>query len=419
MGLMEKLKLGPHYRMERFSLLFGVMLVGLLLTVSACFVAHVQKQGNTIGEQAIYTTEFETSRTGVSGKVENVYTSKDKTKTFLLLSFDDVSTISTNADNYQMFLTGATVEQNKETLDGLPSGSIYMFGNTGYMGIYLVNRDGFSPQILDLVVRCNAELQTQESQDVDEEVEDQSFVNHDQFRVYFNPGASQAEHLDCLDADKAPSVSDFYDEAVIEPQEDELHATLTDQVNQLRVDLNTIQEYEQRVENAGINLPSEPDIIAGDKVVQNDDGTYTYKPATVVPGGYDLDWQHTSVVDGFLDDLIAETDTPNMTQDQFFAMMAREANGDATGNQLDRNDIEWTLNDGTPIASLSGGSNASRYTQYTELCNNLTSAWRTYYNAKVTYQRDTLGELLDLEVQKDSILTGSSINTSDNVLQCY
>ena len=419
MGLMEKLKLGPHYRMERFSLLFGVMLVGLLLTVGACFVAHVQKQGNTIGEQAIYTTEFETSRTGVSGKVENVYTSKDKTKTFLLLSFDDVSTISTNADNYQMFLTGATVEQNKETLDGLPSGSIYMFGNTGYMGIYLVNRDGFSPQILDLVVRCNAELQTQESQDVDEEVEDQSFVNHDQFRVYFNPGASQAEHLDCLDADKAPSVSDFYDEAVIEPQEDELHATLTDQVNQLRVDLNTIQEYEQRVENAGINLPSEPDIIAGDKVVQNDDGTYTYKPATVVPGGYDLDWQHTSVVDGFLDDLIAETDTPNMTQDQFFAMMAREANGDATGNQLDRNDIEWTLNDGTPIASLSGGSNASRYTQYTELCNNLTSAWRTYYNAKVTYQRDTLGELLDLEVQKDSILTGSSINTSDNVLQCY
>lgn len=419
MGLMEKLKLGPHYRMERFSLMFGLLMVSLLVVTGMCFVAHVQTQNNTIGEQAIYSTEFQTSRTGVSGKVVNVYSSEDRTKAFLLLQFDDTSMMSTNANNYQMFLTGASVEQNKQTLDGIPSGSVYMFGNTGYMGVYLVNKDGFGPQILDLVVRCNSELQTQESQDVDKEVEDKSFVDHDQFRVYFNPGASKAEHLACLDSNKAPSVSDFYNEAVIVPQEEKLHETLTKQVDQLRVDLNKIDEYAERVENAGINLPATPDIIAGDKVVTNEDGTYTYKPATVVPGGYDLDWQNHSVVDGFLDDLIAETDTPNMTVDQFFAMMAREANGDATGNQLDTNRIEWTLNDGTALSSLSGGSSASRYTKYTEMCNDLTSAWRTYYNAKVTYQRDTLGSLLDLEVDKDSVLTGSSINTSENVLQCY
>lgn len=418
MGLMEKLKLGPHYRMERFSLLFCVMVVGILVTTVSCFVAHVQTQNTTLGEQAIYSTEFETSKTGVSGKVIDVYSSEDKAKTLLLLKFDDTKVVSTNADNYQMFLTGASVEQNKQTLDGIPSGSIYMFGNTGYMGIYLVNKDGFGPQILDLVVRCNSELQTNASEDVDEEVEDKSFVDYDQFRVYFNPGASKAKHLDCLDGSKAPSIKDFYNEAVITPQEDEIHAQLETQVNNMRVSLNQIHEYEERLETEGITVPAEPSVIAGDKVITNDDGSYTYKPTTVLPGGYDLDWQHTSVVDGFIDDLIAKTDSPNMTVDQYFAMMTREANADASGNQLDTNNIEWQLNDGTLISSLSGGK-SSRYTKYMEMCNDLTNAWRTYYNQKVDYQREMLGSLLDLEVSKDGILTSSSVNTSENVLQCY
>lgn len=418
MGLMEKLKLGPHYRMERFSLLFCVMVVGILVTTVSCFVVHVQTQNTTLGEQAIYSTEFETSKTGVSGKVIDVYSSEDKAKTLLLLKFDDTKVVSTNADNYQMFLTGASVEQNKQTLDGIPSGSIYMFGNTGYMGIYLVNKDGFGPQILDLVVRCNSELQTNASEDVDEEVEDKSFVDYDQFRVYFNPGASKAKHLDCLDGSKAPSIKDFYNEAVITPQEDEIHAQLETQVNNMRVSLNQIHEYEERLETEGVTVPAEPSVIAGDKVITNDDGSYTYKPATVLPGGYDLDWQHTSVVDGFIKGLIEKTDSPNMTVDQYFAMMTREANGDASGNKLDTNNIEWQLNDGTLISSLSGGK-SSRYTKYMEMCNDLTNAWRTYYNQKVDYQREMLGSLLDLEVSKDSILTSSSVNTSENVLQCY
>lgn len=418
MGLMEKLKLGPHYRMERFSLLFCVMVVGILVTTVSCFVAHVQTQNTTLGEQAIYSTEFETSKTGVSGKVIDVYSSEDKAKTLLLLKFDDTKVVSTNADNYQMFLTGASVEQNKQTLDGIPSGSIYMFGNTGYMGIYLVNKDGFGPQILDLVVRCNSELQTNASEDVDEEVEDKSFVDYDQFRVYFNPGASKAKHLDCLDGSKAPSIKDFYNEAVIAPQENEIHAQLETQVNNMRVSLNQIHEYEERLETEGITVPAEPSVIAGDKVITNDDGSYTYKPATVLPGGYDLDWQHKSVTDGFIKGLIEKTDSPNMTVDQYFAMMTREANADASGNKLDTNNIEWQLNDGTLISSLSGGK-SSRYTKYMEMCNDLTNAWRTYYNQKVDYQREMLGSLLDLEVSKDSILTSSSVNTSENVLQCY
>lgn len=418
MSVIDKLKLGKHYRMERFSALFTVLLASMIVVTSLCFVSHMQKQDSSLSETAIYSTKFTASKTGVTGTVENVYTSKDKTKTFLLLKFENVENISTNANNYQMFLTGASVERNKQTLDGQPSGSIYMFGNTGYMGVYLVNKDGFNPQILDLVIRGNAELQKSDvSDDIDEEVEDASFAKHDQFRVYFNPGAAKAEHLACLDSKSAPSAMSFYNEAVVKAAEAELHTALADEVDQLRIDLNQIVEREDRVKNANINLPARPQAIAGDTVVENKDGSYTYKPATLLPGGYNLDWQNTSVTDGFLADLIDDTDTPNMTTDQYFAMMSRERNGDASENQF-RTDIEWTMKDGTLVSALSG-SESGRYTELQKLCSDLTTSWNTYYSHKKAYQTQSLEKLLALEVSVDAVRTNSSINTDEDVLRCY
>lgn len=417
---MSKLKLfGPHYRMERFSVMFCALLAGLFLTTVACFGAHVESQNTTLDEKALYTQQFETSKTGVTGSVDAVYTSKDKTKSFLLLKFDDTKTISMDAKNYQMFLTGASVSRNKQTLSGSPSGSVYVFGNTGYMGVYLVNESGFTPQILDLVVRCNSELKQKSdstSEENKEAASDASFSKYDQFRVYYNPGGAKASHLDCLDKGKAPSVSDFYNEAIVAPEEKSIHDELKDEVNQMAVSLNQIDEYTQRLKTDDVTVPDEPEAIRGDKVKKNDDGSYTYEPATVLPGGYDLDWQHRSVTQGFIKDLIKKTDTPNMTVDQYFAMQTKAQNGDASSNEFDTN-IDWQLNDGTLIESLSG--NSTRYTKYTEECSDLTGAWRDYYSEKSTYQRTTLQKLLDLETSTDGILTSSTVNTSKGALTCY
>lgn len=421
MGIMDKLKLGKHYRMERFSMMFCSMLVGLFIVTGFCLTMHVNQQDNALVERALYSAKFELSRTGATGTVEDVYTSKDKTKTLLLLHFDDTDKMSMNAKNYQMFLTGASVERNKQTLDGKPSGSIYMFGNTGYMGVYLVNKDGFGPQILDLTIRANAELSAiEESSDVDSEVEDASFAKHDQLRVYFNPGGSEAKTLDCLNGSSAPSVTDFYNEAVVKNAEATLHEQLAKELDQMRVDLMNIEEMEDRASNAGLKLPLKPEVIDGDVIDVDKDGeteVLTYKPKTVLPGGYDLDWQHESVVDGFLDKLIAKTDTPNMTIDQFFAMMAREKNGDASQNQF-KNDYDWETTDGTLVADLNG-SNSTRYTEFTKLAQGVEQAYQTYYGHKRTYQQESLSELLVLELQADGVKTNASINTEDNVLQCY
>lgn len=415
MGLIDKLKLGKHYRMERFSLFFFVMVGALALVTVGCFLKHTESNEIQLSDQAVYSTAFTTSRTDVSGDVVGVYTSSDDTKTFVLLQFDDTDSMSLNASNYQMFMTAVDLNQNQIELSGSPSGSIYMFGSTGYMGIYLVNQSGFTSQILDLVVRCNVELLSS-TVDPDEDTDDGSFVTYDQFRIYFNPAGSEAGTLECLEGDSAPTMAQLYYEMVIAPQEEEVHTSLTELIEELRVALVQISEYEERVLSEGITIPTQPSFIMGDEVVELEDGTYEYVPATILSGGWDLDWENTTVFDGFLADLIAETGI-TMSEDDYLDMMYELQDEDSSGN-IKYEDYEWRLNDGTLIDDLSG-TNSSRYTTYVSLINNLITAWNTYYDLKAEYQYDLMNELLILEFDSEYILNSATINTDSGVLLCY
>lgn len=397
-----------HHRMERFSVMLISLVVCMAIVVGLCFKASLDAKSVTLGSTALYTTTATTSKSGVSGSVLDVYTSDDGTKSFIMVKFDDMSELSLNASNYSMYLTGAAVQGNDTNVDDSISGSLYIFGSTGYVGIYLVDASGFDSQILDLVVRLNSTLTAATS----------DTYEYDQFRIYFNPGASGASSLDCLNGDTTPSISDFYNEIVIQPQEEELHEELETQLEEMYVALETVAEYEERLVSEGIVVPDEPDSIAGDAVVVNDDGTYSYYPSTILAGGYDLDWQNISVIDGFLDDLIAESDDPTMTADEYLTMMSTEISLDSSSSGFNTDRFTWQLTDGTLIDDLSGTS-ASRYTEYSELCEDLVSAWKAYYQLKVEYQRTLLGELIELEVTKDTALTSANINSGSDALSIY
>ena len=421
----DKLKLGKHFRMERFALSFIVLFIGLSLVTGMCFVSHVKNQDTTITTRALYTTKFTTSKTQVTGTVEQVYVSNDKTRTFLLLHFDDINKVSANANKYQAFLTGADVERNAQTLKSEPSGSIYMFGNSGYMGVYLVNTEGFPAQILDLTIRCNSELVASESQASDE-MEDASFAKYDQFRVNFNPGATETVSLDCLNDDKAPSVKDLYNQSVVVSATETMHEALRTDMENMRVALNQIDEYEDRLSNTdNVQVPERPELIKGDTIdkddkdtVETEDDEYMFKPNSVVRGGYDFDWQGTTIEEGYLDDLIKATDTPTMTHDQFFAMKNAELLNSNSMSDFTSN-LEWMLKDGTKVADLNTGSNSGRYTTINADCQSLVTAWNTYYQAKTKYQVQDLGALLSLEADASLIESSASINTDSKVLLCY
>lgn len=419
--IVGKLKLGNHYRMERFTLLFCVLSVCLVLVMGFCAAADIRSHNVELGSKALYTTEFTTSRTNVTGEVDKVYTSKDKTKAFVLMKFSDVDKMSTNAENYQAFLTGASVKGNQAGLKSYPSGSIYVFGTTGYMGVYLVNTEGFPTQILDLTIRCNSELsETTTDVSSDDAKDDASFAKHDQFKVYFNPCASDATNIACLDSGKAPSKLDLYNQTVVDTEKKAIEEKLTTDLETMRTNLNQIQEYTDRLKNTdNIQVPDTPSVIAGDSITQDPETKkYMVKFKTVVDGGYDFDWQNTSIEDGWLDKLIAKTDSPTMTYDQYFAMQAKARKNSTQGNSIDT-DIKWTFNDGTLLEDLNSGGSSEKYTSVNKDCQKLVAAWNTYYQNKTNYQTDDLESLLSLEATAKQVQESASVNTSDKVIQCY
>lgn len=416
-GFFKMLRNRRHYRMEIFSVLLIFLMTVFLIVTALGFKVYLSKQSVELTNKAIYTTNFKTSLSEQNGKVEGVFKSKDGSKALLLIKFDSTANMSIDAKNYQLFLTSANVKGNDGTLRSRPSASIYMFGNTGYMGIYLANADGFKSQVLDLTVRANKEL-TGNSETPSSKESDASFSKYDQFRVYFNPGAGHATILKCLEGSKIPTAKDLYDGSVTAFVEKDVHKLLNDQVEKLRLDLNNIEEKENRVFNSDkIQKQARPSIISGDKIIEtkdsDDNKTYKFVAGSTVKGGVDFDWTEGSVSKGYLKSLISK-EAPGLSMEQYFTMKYKES----SENEFDINSYTWLLEDGTALKDTAGSENV-RYKGYNEDVQDMTAAWRQYYNDKKEYQTKLLFKLLEAETYSNIVKDTTTINTSDKVIQLY
>lgn len=423
MNIFSAIKRSKHYKMEIFSTLFCVLTLCMLFVLMGCFSEYLNITNNALNEQAIYTTRFTTSKTELTGEVIDVFTNEKNTKSLLLLKFDNIESVSTNAANYQCFLTGADVQRNPQNMKCSPSGGIYMFGSTGYMGIYLVNTKGFDCQILDLVVRCNSEIVA--SVENDKNYVDKSFDKYDQFRVYFNPAGTDAHKLDCLDNENM-TIFDLYEEMISYPQEQAIVEKLDSDLQQMYVNLSAIDEYKERLERDGVIVANTPYLIADDRVVSYDIATATSDTPddpdmsklmlvtdTTIAGGYNFDWRNGSVREGFLDDLIGES---GLSYAQFFAQKSREVNV----IDFSTSSIIWYLTDGTRVSDLNiGGDETGEYARLNNDISLLTTAWKNQYNDKYNYQVVDLKSLLLLEVSTRSVEHNSTVNMSENVIIVY
>lgn len=430
-GFMHMLHRGSHYKMERFAAMFTILIVCIGIVGGMCLHRDFKSQDNSIQTKAKYNSEFTTSKTDIKGDVVDVYASKDKTKAFVLFKFDDVSEVSTDANQYRSFLTVAPVKGNSRKVIGKPAGSFYVFGNTGYMGVYLVNDAGFSPQVLQLTVRSLKELKSNElSKSESEQAKtDPSFKKNDQFNIYANPGAKDATNIACLNGKKAPTINELFNETVGKTMEKEFKKQLAEDLNQMKASLTKIEEYSARLtKQDGVQLPDAPELVAGDSITVDDNGTkddldddkFVTKFGKIATGGYDFDWQHRHVGDGWLDKLIAKTDSPNMTPEQYFSMQVKARNGNNANGTSGLTDIKWMMKDGTPLEDLdTGNSNTGRYTDINKDCQNLVNAWQDYIRVKVQYQTTDLEKLLALDAISGVVGDTASINTDDKAVMVY
>lgn len=409
--------MGKHYRMERFIIFFSILALLMIITTGFGLKSKINKDRQIISDDVIYTRDFVTSRTEVAGKVVDVYTNTDKTKAFLLLKFENLSAISTNAENYQMFMTAANVSQNPQKFTA-PAASIYNFGSTGYMGVYFVKEDGFDKQIMTLTFRCNSELvEIKEKSDAEEVTRDKSFEKYDQFVVNFNPGGAKATIMECLNSDITPTYSDLYNQGIVIIEEAAIREELDTLLDKLRVDLNAIAEYQERlVAQWGVVIPEVPISIRGDKVTGTKlDGDLTLHTDYVMARGFHFDWRNGSIKDGYLEKLMSNEYN---SYEAFFADKNREISNDGFRTK----EIKWQLVDGMYLEDLNiGGSGGSRdrYTRINNDIQRLLQSWETYQADKSMYQTSKLRELLMLELDLRSIDRITTVNTGEKVLICY
>lgn len=428
-----------HASIERFGILFLSLAISMLVLLMSIGVRSYYIRRNQNTGRAIYTNSFTFSKSQTTGVVRGVYTSEDKSKCMLLLKFDSMSHISQKAEAYQMFLTGSTPNLTTSKLKSKPAGMFYLFGNSGYAGLYLYNEGGFPNQVLKLIVRSYDSL----GKTIDTDQDDTTFNQYDQTTIYFNPGGTYAVPSKVLDGESIPTPEDIYNDMVIKPEELSIRNLLYSDLSlmtQAKLNANTLAS---RLKDSDVVLPDDPMEMTGDKLsvyaVDDDakeqlvwnsktskwadkdthkeynmhDVIYAVDSQYIYPGGYDFDWQTSRVSKGFLKNITGK----DSVSDWIDYLKTYRENAVQESKEQQFTDLEampWSYTDGTTI-QLQTNSEDSAIDQNQSVVDNILeymSCLQEYMTIKQKYQTEDLPKLLDLECSLHIGLTNYTVNTN-------
>lgn len=393
--LMNRFKLGSHYRMERFSIMFGFFTVFLMVFSLFGFTNYKSAQREQLSTRAKYTSTFEFSLSKQSGAIDNIYRDPDGKRAYVLFKMNNVSNLSVDAKNYELFLTGFNKKLKQE-----PESSLFIFGSSGYMGIELYDERGLSNEIMEFTLRANSTLYENQNDLTEEqlaEMADASFAKHDQAQFYANVGAEDAVVMDVLDKQLEPV--ELYYALIGRHDEDVIFDRIDKHTTELARLLALHNEYSNRLVELGYQAPKTPVFMDGDYV--DEDGVF--HPRTNVLGYHKLDYNGKRVTDGFVLQVVdSVADFRSYMATKRAENQQAQSSSAAESEKLER--VETLIrNDGyvLPISEISSGESTSNETSALEAVKSLEATWSSYLSEKralqITAMRDLL--LLDADIR--------------------
>ena len=386
----------------------------MCILTSTIIVSKVRYDTKALSGQAQYTSSFTMSLSGAQGSVLGVYTNDDHTKCFLLLKFQDVSSVPVDANEYQLFLSGCKKDMTYSELKSKPDAMIYQFGATGYLGVYLYSATPFPSQIMNLYLRSTKNITVGTST---AQYSDETFNKFDQAAIYFNPGGTYATKASFLN-EKKWTVFDIYEELISRPAEVAYRNLLRNDLVEMRKQKSLMDEYANRLVKDGMTEPSTPAVIANDEknvLTLTDNDAWLYLDTkVVVPNGYSFNWENGMVKKGYLTQL---TGSDSLSDWKKYLDEHKNATEDTS---FDIDSIKWTDTSGnvfTPELSSNDDDevdSTSKTARVSQEINQLKTAWQAFYDAKVKYQTTDLQNLLQLEYDAKDIETSYTINTNES-----
>lgn len=439
--LKQKLKLGSHYKIERFGSLLLILTILLGILTGAGGYIYKSRESELFKSVICYTTEFTSSLTETPGKIVNVFENEEKTKVFLLLKFDEESMdhISTDTDKYRLLVTGVDSEFTKyEPVLSNPKASLFMLGTSGYFGIMLHDAAGFPLQCLQVIVRMDRNLVGNTGVEASSDL-DKTFTENDQFAFIINPGVTREKVISApfLDEDRAPTALEIYSLAQSDADEQNARQTLVNDLADMQTMFDKMDEYTRRLKDMGIDTSFVPEPIKGDHLETYFDGqpihrsskeNYVYPNGhekageiidpnsleldyrlvtdRVVPGGFDFDWYNGNIHNGYLDALRG-----NKTVNVYLRDMEQTQYNTA----LSLSDVKWYYTNGTEFVYDESLHDSNMDTINAQITN-LMQTWNDYYTLKIKYERTDLRVLLMLERNLTNIVSSFSVNSNDSNL---
>lgn len=440
-GVLENMKFfrrfGPHYAIERFGVMFLSLFTAMCILLVSIGITKFRYDTQSLSGMAVYTNAFSMSLSGTEGSVRGVYSNNDHTKAFVLLKFADMTNLPVKASDYSLFLTGADRDMYQTSLKSSPNAMFYLFGSTGYAGIYLYSAEPFESQIMDIIIRANGAFTSSSSSSSSG---DSTFSKYNQGRIYFNPGGTYATKTEFLETDDWDAAA-AYEELVARPTEKATRTLLRNNIQEMLNQRVIMNEYSNRLVNDGLSAPTMPSEIANDKfyAINPDDKTqehlaysisnglwftsdskHTYESSQVhmfletsyvVPTGYNFTWQLGSIQKGYLKNLTGSNVLSDW--DKYFNTMA----SDSTESTFNANGT-FTYSDGSKYSGVIVGDAESSANTKTNRINSeiktLQDAWSAYYEAKVEYQTVNLPVLLHIESDIKDVAESYTVNTNEN-----
>lgn len=436
----RRLYLDAHHDIQRHAVMVIAVMTILFVFMAAMFTAAKIRTSAEMNNKSVYVSSFTTSKTQVSGQIEDLYVSPDKSRAMVMMKFEDISKVSTQAETYQAFASAVALDFKAQPWKSQPKGSIYVFGSTGYMAVMLDNHgEEFPSQIMELTMRGNNELKTTDGAGADEAgadgsdagdqmQNDGSFSQFDQWRTYINPGAQGTKVTDSISGE-TPDAKRIFNDLVVKKQEAATREKLNKQLEGMANDLNAIDEYRTRltatrIDGVAVKVPAAPKQIVGDTVMCGDtpmpelqkkskpcEDDRSLSTKWTFPEGFNFDWAAGSVEDGYLDKLVPKGQTA-------VQYLSKKSSDDSSESSFIAGDeSSWRLANGQKVDDLD--DSLSSVKAMNESISLYSNAMQTYYTDKRAYQVQGLSELLNLELSLRDVDSNVSVNDEAKALRLY
>lgn len=408
-GLRDKLKLGPHHKMERFSILVSTSLLFLLMFTGTAFFNHRSDVQALSTSQAVFTDKFKFSLSDQSGTVEGIYGNEEKTDAMILIKMNNPQEMSSDPNNYQLWVTG-----QKKPLKVQPDITFSLFGSTGYGVIRFKSEEPLNREIMSVTIRSYSDLSSSVGGGAGKDL-DESFNEYDQARIFVNVGAENVEIIDGFKAGEDDPTK-LYIGLIAKDEEALIQEEIKEITKELGKLLNREKEYSNRIINMGYIPPETPSFIKGDYV----DEEGIFRPATTMNLGHKIDYWSKSIEDGYLSQVIGDL-SEYAEYSKKHSLQGYDVDGDEDINEdvpyidiLQHNDGS-ELDTGTVIT----GTSSSVEVDVKDSLESLLTTWRSYTSSKVKLQKDLLNKLIVLDANVQSQKIGYKVRDAEKGVIFY